>query len=88
MALTFGDTFILKDDEEAFVFVRHYFDQNAIIVLDKKINEGENWSVEIPVNLRSLVFRQFGQSPFLIVNGVLTFRADAGEVVNAFEIFY
>ncbi len=88
LPFTFGDTFILKNDDEALVYVRSYLGQNAIVVIDKKIKKGESWSVEIPENLRSMVFRKFGQSAFLIDNGVLTFRADAGEVVNAFEIFY
>jgi len=47
MALTFGDTYILKHDD-AMVYVRSYCGQNVLVVLNKKPGK---WQLSIPQHL-------------------------------------
>jgi len=51
MALTYGEILMLKNDDEAMVYVRTYFGKNVIVILDKKVDASENWTVDLPFAL-------------------------------------
>ncbi len=88
LALTFGDLFILKNDEEAFVYVRSYFGQNVLVVMDKHVKENENWRLTIPDTFKAVAYRSLQGSNYEIVNGSLTMKQPAKAPDFVFEVFY
>lgn len=48
MALIYGDTYVLKNDQEAFVYCRTYMGKHVLVVLDKSVSAEENWTLELP----------------------------------------
>jgi cyclomaltodextrinase / maltogenic alpha-amylase / neopullulanase len=53
MALIYGDTKILKNDDEALIYCRSYMGQHALVVMDKSIKSNENWKFEMPAWLQT-----------------------------------
>jgi cyclomaltodextrinase / maltogenic alpha-amylase / neopullulanase len=53
MALIYGDTYVLKNDNEAFVYCRTYMGKHVLIVLDKSVSAEEKWTLELPQWLQS-----------------------------------
>jgi cyclomaltodextrinase len=88
LALTYGDLFILKNDEEAFVFVRSYFGQNVMVVMDKHLQQNENWTLEIPAEFKSVAYRSLIGNHYEISNGVLKQKTGSTNTEFLFEIFY
>jgi hypothetical protein len=86
--LTYGDLFILKNDEEAFVFVRSYFGQNVMVVMDKHLQQNENWTLEIPAEFKSVAYRSLIGNHYEISNGVLKQKTGSTNTEFLFEIFY
>lgn len=48
MALIYGDTYVLKNDQEAFVYCRTYMGKHVLVILDKSVSAEENWTLELP----------------------------------------
>jgi cyclomaltodextrinase len=80
MALSFGDTYILKHDD-GLVYVRSYCGNNVLIVLNKKPGK---WQLQIPKHLLPTKSKTFSQSPITFNDDVM--QVDATQPF--FEIFY
>jgi cyclomaltodextrinase len=88
MALTYGDLFILKNDEEAFVFVRTYLGKSVVVVMDKLHHANENWSVEIPVAFRSKFVSALSGVNFEIKNNSIMSKTGANDSAMVYDVFY
>lgn len=52
MSLIYGDTYVLKNDEQAMVYCRTYMGKHTLVVLDKSVGDDEHWTLDLPQWLR------------------------------------
>lgn len=75
LALTYGDLIMLKEDNEALVYLRTYFGKTTLVILDKEIAAGENWTITIPAGLEKGLSPVFGSDYYRISGNSLICNA-------------
>lgn len=85
MALTYGDLFVLKNDEDAMIYVRSYFGQHVFVVFSK--NHTKEWTFELPANYNRTPMKSLGGTGITMENGVIHSIPVKGKVLSH-EVFY
>jgi cyclomaltodextrinase / maltogenic alpha-amylase / neopullulanase len=85
MALTYGDLFVIHNDENVFAYVRSYFGKNVIVVFKKNNSKLANMSIEVPETFRIANAQHVIGNGIQYNNGTITFSV-AGS--SEFEVFY
>lgn len=85
LALTYGDLFVLKNDEEAFIYVRSYFGKNVIVVMTK--NHNTEWTFQIPKEYMNSSWQSLGGTGITLTNDQITSIPVKGRKIS-FEVFY
>lgn len=71
LALTYGDVLMLKNDDEALVYLRTYFGKHVLVILDKMVNTQEKWSVELPFPISETLKPEMSSGYYTISNNTL-----------------
>jgi hypothetical protein len=53
MALTYGDTFILRNDASSIIYVRSYMGKNVVVVLHKPNSVLEPYTITEPFSIQN-----------------------------------
>lgn len=87
MALTYGEILLLKNDDQALVYLRTYFGKTAIVILDKKVEANENWTVELPFDLPVTLKSEMATDFYVLTNNKLQCKGSTKTINYSVEIF-
>lgn len=85
LALTYGDLFILKNDDEALVFVRSYFGKQAIVVFSK--NKKSAWTLDIPNEFHQAAWKNLESNGITIQNHQIQAKPIQDAAID-YQVFY